>query len=393
MFDCEWILNNNMHVEAWHNILKTHIMERKNNVRIATLMKILRSAEVMFYWKWLRMNSGIREHFDTRWLAMRGDKSKADLGRKPTRSSLDDPLPECVTVWAPSTEHESRSQDYKARTMAFLEESMSLLSTKDVPPERLKLVMKQQHAICNMLHNLPDALTQQNTTSNVRVQVEKSVPATGTSSGNPTIPTFQSVRKKTATRTMAPLTSPKYAHKKKNKYANVKTVKALRNPDNRSNLATSFRLSAVGWNGVTTPKTFPETSESKLVLTVRKTGRRMSLGGIIFYPVVGGMLVPDVEHGFECLHMRVSKVHKESAAYFKGVTSQHYLHKLRVLHKGTRQQQDTTQVIGSTCYRNHYTNTIQLEKLAKWVDTILSSGALHRGSEKCEIEVTLLAYV
>ena len=29
MFNCEWILDTNMHVEAWHDVLKSHVMGKK----------------------------------------------------------------------------------------------------------------------------------------------------------------------------------------------------------------------------------------------------------------------------------------------------------------------------------------------------------------------------
>ena len=392
MFDCDWLLDTNMHVEAWHNVLKTHIMERKRNARIVTLMAILRQAEIMFFWKWARVKLGIRQHSDKRWLAMRGEKSGAGAGRTPTRRSCAvSPPPEGEPVWEPSTEHESRSTNYKERTMAYLEDCMSLLSTKNVGAERLKVVMKHQHAMCNLLRNSPDASATQHNTTSIRSHVETTVSTTDKSSGIDTIPTFVSIRKKQTTKkTMSPV-APKYARKKKNTYVNGTSIKFLKNPENRTNLATSFGLSAVGHNTLKTPQTFPDTDELKLMLRVKKAGRKLSLGGIVFYPVLGGMLIPDDEHGMESLNMRVARVYRESTAYCKGVTSQYYLHKLRVISVGTRNKRDTTHVIGSAHYRNHYTNTIQLEKLATRVDTILAGCIATRA--KAQIEVTLLTYV
>lgn len=47
MYGCKWILHTNMHVESWHNILKTRIMGRLTNVRVDKLMRILLRAEVI----------------------------------------------------------------------------------------------------------------------------------------------------------------------------------------------------------------------------------------------------------------------------------------------------------------------------------------------------------
>ena len=75
MFKCEWLLDTNMHVEAWHNILKTHIMDRAVNTRIEKLMTILRTAETMYFWKWSRTQLGARELSDEKWQVMHGGAS------------------------------------------------------------------------------------------------------------------------------------------------------------------------------------------------------------------------------------------------------------------------------------------------------------------------------
>ena len=73
MYECEWLLNNNMHVEAWHNVLKTRIMERKKNTRVDKLMRILRKTEIMMFAKWARTCLGLIEKADEAWLLMRGE--------------------------------------------------------------------------------------------------------------------------------------------------------------------------------------------------------------------------------------------------------------------------------------------------------------------------------
>ena len=58
MYNCKWLANTNMHVESWHNFLKTHILDRKNNVRVDSLMFALRKAESVYVWKWSRVRAG-----------------------------------------------------------------------------------------------------------------------------------------------------------------------------------------------------------------------------------------------------------------------------------------------------------------------------------------------
>ena len=45
MYNCVWILDTNMHVESWHNFLKTDILHRKSNVRIDMLILALMKSE------------------------------------------------------------------------------------------------------------------------------------------------------------------------------------------------------------------------------------------------------------------------------------------------------------------------------------------------------------
>ena len=72
MFNCEWKLNNNMHVESWHNILKTHVMGRMKNIRIDKLLLILVKCEVLYFWKWSRGRLGCHIKSDPAWAVMHG---------------------------------------------------------------------------------------------------------------------------------------------------------------------------------------------------------------------------------------------------------------------------------------------------------------------------------
>ena len=150
-------------------------------------------------------------------------------------------------------------------------------------------------------------------------------------------------------------------------------------------------MSSVGWNDLTTPELYPETKQVQVTLRVKKRGIRMSLDGLVFIPVIAGMVVPDGETGFESLNMRVIVVDNDSVACRAGITSQHYLYQLRVVHArntGRRYKEDEVHLIGSRCYRNVYTNTIKLEELARSVEVILSSCT----QRKLEVQATFLAY-
>ena len=58
MYGVQWLLNDNMHIESWHNYLKSVIMGRYKNVRVDKLLKILVQAETIIFWKWTRYRFG-----------------------------------------------------------------------------------------------------------------------------------------------------------------------------------------------------------------------------------------------------------------------------------------------------------------------------------------------
>ena len=385
MFGCAWKLNTNMHVESWHNILKTSIMERKKNVRCEKLLRILRAAETMYLWKWLRTKYGIRKSSDAGWLAMRPNKEQ-----KNSTSLMDAVSPPLVEHFSePGEESESRSKDYLFRITNLMKECLSLIESKEVDTDRLKAMLKQQTAICRVLRNSPPK-SQSIVIDDNKISQNQST----TSAVTGEIPYFKSLKKRRSNNPekINPVVNQYAAFKKKKKKrTNATSVKSFREPVNRSNLATSFSMSSVGWNDLRAPMCFPETTEVQLTLRVKKRGIRMSLDGILFIPVIAGMVVPDDETGFESLNMRAIVVDTDSVACRAGITSQHYLYQLRVLHAHntkTQYKEDEVHVIGSRCFRNVYTNTLKIEKLARSVELILSSCA----RRKLEIRATFLAY-
>ena len=62
-----------MHVESFHNHVKTDILERMKNTRVDTLLKVLRTLELHYFWKWSRVNAGLELNTDPVWRVMHGN--------------------------------------------------------------------------------------------------------------------------------------------------------------------------------------------------------------------------------------------------------------------------------------------------------------------------------
>ena len=93
MYNVEWIANSNMFVEAWHSVLKTHILGRKKNTRVDTLLQALMQAENRFFFKWTRTRLGFTKHADPRWLAMRPQEPAVTPKERMTNISCPTPVP------------------------------------------------------------------------------------------------------------------------------------------------------------------------------------------------------------------------------------------------------------------------------------------------------------
>ena len=100
-------------------------MERKRNIRVEKLMRTLRTAETMYFWKWLRTKYGIRQAGDARWLAMRPPDTSED-GTVTSSAHMPSP-PELEECYEPEIECESRSKDYKARIYLHVVRRVSFL--------------------------------------------------------------------------------------------------------------------------------------------------------------------------------------------------------------------------------------------------------------------------
>ena len=309
MFNCEWILDTNMHVEAWHDVLKSHVMGKKKNIRIDKLLRILRSAETNNFWKWTRTKVGIRQRSDKRWLAMRGEDTSASVPMS------DYGYHDCIDVIDNNSalEYEDRSKLFKDRLKATLTDCLQLISERAVDAARLKIMVQQLDVTRNVLRNAP---------------LQAELPRDGvddTTEGCTTEEVTTSKRKPkyilVDTKKKGKMSPQKKRYKKrKNKTCNVTTIKSLKKEVNRSNLGFSMRFSAVGWSSLQVPREFPETSQLQLELSVRRKGTVLTLGGIVFLPVIMGMVIPDSDtsFGFEVLNMRVANVYLDSEAHRGG---------------------------------------------------------------------------
>lgn len=159
MFNCEWLLDTNMHTESWHNVLKTSIMERHKNHRVDELMRITRSAETMYYCKWARTQMGMRQLANPDWICMRGETPPSPPPSTPAKTpmqSLCQSSPEPDWSNFLSSGQSSRSKNYKKRITDRIQECLSLLETKAVENNRLQAMLRTVSSIRNALRNSPD---------------------------------------------------------------------------------------------------------------------------------------------------------------------------------------------------------------------------------------------
>ena len=130
MFNCEWKLNTNMHVESWHNILKTHVMGRIKNVRIDKLLLILVKCEVLYFWKWSRCRLGCYLKCDPQWAVCHG--------HVPPESTDGPSLFTPVQIATP-TATESKRKSYTDQMCGKVDTIKQLLKTRVLPVDRQKV--------------------------------------------------------------------------------------------------------------------------------------------------------------------------------------------------------------------------------------------------------------
>ena len=280
MYGVKWILDHNMHVESWHNFLKSVIMIRLKNVRIEKLLRTLVQAETVYCWKWARSVAGCPKKFDRSWIAMHGGvvptayESVCSNGKVCTTAEVEIPLPSLAEV---------KRTSYKQDICKRLQELQGLLRTRFLPVHRQKAVLKQLTATVNVYRY---EATMCDTVVTTPVSFAK---------------TDESSQRKIP-RVIAQYQQFKRKRARKN-FINTNVSPFRSNAANRHNLFQSFQMGC----GVNT-EVLTETKLKSLVviLSVKKTRWNITLGGITFTPSIAGIVIV-TPHGLESLHVQVMK--------------------------------------------------------------------------------------
>ena len=260
MYGCDWLLNTNMHVESWHNFLKTHIMERRNNVRVDKLLQILIQAETYYFWKWSRIQCGAHVEANPGWAVVHGH----------TNTTSDIPT-SCVgsprQLLPAPTKREEKQHSLTETIAARVETIRKVVHTKHLPVERQRAVLKQ----------LTSVLRVYETEGRFNVQVITQ-PCFGDRVG--------------AKRRVIPTVKPQYQFRKKKKSRVMAptNMKAFRNsPDNRVNHMWSFRMSCRDEK----PENHVDVDivHTMVTLSVKRTTKQVTLDGITFLATIGGIVV------------------------------------------------------------------------------------------------------
>lgn len=298
MYNCKWILDTNMHVESWHNFLKSVLMDRYKNVRVDKLLRILVQAEVVYRWKWSRTRLGCLKRFDPAWLEMHGHVSIVDSVPDPTagityfehiynkfRNVLEFFSSDTTTGTAPApTRKEVKRTSYTKDILRVVTEVQSLLRTKLLPVDRQKAILRQLTGVMNVLKHESGYGTHVVTVPEGFTKTEE------------------------AKCKVIPRVVTQYQFKRKcGRKQIVKTnVSAFRSSEmNRHNHFQSFQMAC----GVNTEMTTATQLKSLTVtLRVKQSRSKVTLGGITLNPSIGGIVIA-LEHGVEALHVQVMKVH------------------------------------------------------------------------------------
>ena len=256
LYGCKWLLNTNMHVESWHNYLKTHLMCRLKNVRVDKLLRVLVQAEVVYFWKWSRTRLGAYERTNPNWVIMHGPVSQSNMSVSPM---VVDRVP------MPSRQ-EVKRKCYKETLVETSAEIQRLIKCKRLPLERQRALLQQLNSVKHVLEHEATY-----------------------GDGVITAPEFTVTDTKT-TRTIPRVVEQYEFKRKKSCKAVVRTnVKAFKKSEtNRHNHFLSYQLGC-GYN----PKHFSGTPLKSTIVTlkVKKTRSSVTLGGITFMPSIGGIVI------------------------------------------------------------------------------------------------------
>ena len=191
-----------------------------------------------------------------------------------------------------------------------------------------KLLTKLQRVVAQVkkhMSSLPPITLRHMT--NLVSCLEKSIPDNSESKPLNLITTAFKVDPATFQRRKIPRVMEQYKFRKPppRVYRNTMHLKAFKtNVNNRRNRIRSLELSTKNpqMSGATSSVTV---IESKFVtLRIQKIRKRLTLGGISFSPMIGGMVIA-YEGGTESLHVRVIRVVRGSEAHKSGVNTQMFL--------------------------------------------------------------------
>ena len=375
MYNCEWLADTNMHVESWHNYLKTHILDRKKNVRVDSLMYALRRAENMYHWKWSRVRAGWVKNANPGWITMLGLPAKVHHIQQ---FSPDHHV--SLTKRSPCKINSNPMMNKQRLMVQASRVNEKLKSVDQLSDDKAQTLGKHFTFILNLLTST--------------IPVPKNLITT------PVIPSETK-------RLIIPrvIDQYKFVKKRPRLCRNVMSVKAFRNnKTTRDNRMLSFQLNDEDGDKLTwdPSKLAPMESVIHKLSIMRSRKNVVSLGGITFSPMLGGIVVP-VKGNMESLHVRVLRVEPNSVAYKHKITTQMFL-KTMALVNGDRIGEailmgaSTARVYRSDSERTgdmwrdkRYTvlnNTLDLEIVMRPVESMLSTAMLF---DK-QIQVELIRY-
>ena len=263
MYDCEWLADTNMHVESWHNYLKTHILHRKSNVRVDKLMRALRQAENIYYWKWSRVRSGWVTNAHPGWIKMLGLSEKNDVP-DPVNNFDNQNIP-CTVVQRDVNSVTSRSE-LLLKKWVQVHKVVTRADLSSLKEDTIGFILKHLNAIKNLLNCKEDVPKNLITSAIIADQKQKVIPRV--------------------------IEQYKFPKKRPRLMRNSTSVKSFRcNSANRSNRVLSFQLSTessadLQWDS----NTSPEFDVVKCTLPIVRSKKGVSLGGISFSPMIGGKM-------------------------------------------------------------------------------------------------------
>ena len=443
IYNCSWLADTNMHVESWHNILKSHILKRKHNSRVDTLLAALQQAEILYFWKWQRVKDGYVKHADPGWTHMLGLSEFKVPTPMPSREVVthdDIVIPQLSSV---------NVRDVLISKISACHEQINKKihygSLTKVGTDILRIILHQIIGISNVINSvtpifhstpvasnlvakpdpIPSNLITTPVPSNLVVKPEvkpEPVPSTSNLITTPipsnlvtkpeplpsnliTTPVVSQLSKR---RTTPPVINQyKFKKKKARLYRNSMSVKTFRSSENnRRNRIFSFARSSTGGENLSSfndQLCRPSTISLICTLSITKYKSRSTLGGLSFSPMLGGIVIPiecDGVPSIESLHVRVYRVEPGSAAYKERVTTQMFLKtmtlvdKNRVGHpvligaKSCRLQRKEEEKAGDIFRDPKHVpdnNTIDLEKIIQQVESILSIAKKYNKQVRIEL--------